>query len=155
MTTNMLPIHIVFCKNLQLKCGDSYNLPWEVPSRKCETAARSTYCFIRVLKIIDELNFSWDPGIISVFSGTTSTIFYACAFSDLSTAADPSRRPISHAPPWFVLDHDCGFLGHRYGPIEILRVRGPHLTRLSFSHPGEMVRTSLCLLVYYYALIYF
>jgi len=59
----------------------------------------------RITYITDELDFSWDPDIGFVFSGADSTLFYACAFLDLlSTAANPSWRPVLHPPPWFRFD---------------------------------------------------
>jgi len=65
-------------------------------------------CPFRILKritfIIDELDFSWDPDISSVFSGVDPTLS-AYALPDLpSTDADVSRRSVLPLPPWFVLD---------------------------------------------------
>ena len=93
--------------------------------------ARHT-CPIRVLRritfITNELNFPWDLGINSIFSGADSTLSTVCAFSDLpSTAVDLLRRPVP--PPPNVLNvgcrpnvgrqnviSDCGFRGN-FGDI--------------------------------------
>ena len=59
-----------------------------------------------------------------------------------------------HLQPGSAMTYQCCCHNHHFGPIEMLRERSPHSTGLSFSHPGELMRTSP-VLRRLYILVYF
>jgi len=63
----------------------------------------------RFASITDQLDISWDPGNGSVFNGDESLLLVVCVlFELLSTAVDPSWKPVPPQPPWLRSDANAG-----------------------------------------------
>ena len=113
-----------------------------------------------ITSITDELKFSWDPGISSVFSGADLTLSATCAFSDLPlTTTGLSRRSILPPPPCFGLDARPTVLDHHHDSIDMIRVWFYTRHGQVFLTPGKMMRTSrdtsVLLVKFIFALFYF
>ena len=156
VTANLMPMHIVSCRNLQLKNVVMVMIHFERFSlgtvRQLHT--RRT-CSFRILRRITSstngLDFSWDPGINLVFSEgirlfllhVPSQIHYR-----LQLICYGGQSHLYHLGSDLI--HDRWFPDHHYGVIEMLHVGGR-----VFPTPKELIRTSLRLLFYYYTLVYF